>query len=183
MKITMQQRQINIVSTQTNNIEQVESSARTLGELKQEVSGISWANKNLIVRETRNSLEVNDAELPSGGFTLYVMPQKTKSGTIDIDNLKYNDLRRLAKRYGIPYHHQLKEDLKAQIKHELAAEEGASPSYVGKNLVVIIDQIRAHVNDKLDELEYHVQNSSNGANYEDFREDIEKLARELGVDL
>lgn len=86
-------RKITIVSTNTDQVFDVESSAETWGELKREdaVSNVSGGMK-AIVRETKNTLENDQAILPQGDFVLYLTPGKVKSGwssddLSDIDEL------------------------------------------------------------------------------------------------
>jgi|SRR6187402_158720 len=60
----------------------IDTNVRTLGELKPLLRQreIDYSGMKLLVGETRNELNVDDAVLPEGDFKLYLMPQKTKSG-------------------------------------------------------------------------------------------------------
>lgn len=61
----------------------IETNVTTLGELRPllRAKGIEDDGMKLLVGETRNELSVDEAILPEGDFKLYLMPQKTKSGT------------------------------------------------------------------------------------------------------
>lgn len=65
----------------------IDTNVRTLGELKPILSEreIDYSGMKMLVGETRNELNVDDAVLPEGDFKLYLMPQKTKSGSIESD--------------------------------------------------------------------------------------------------
>lgn len=71
---------------------EVVTNVETLRELKPILisKGIDIAGMKLVVGETRNELSIDEAVLPTGDFKLYLMPQKTKSGSIesDLENIK-----------------------------------------------------------------------------------------------
>lgn len=64
-----------------------ETNVRTLGELKPILreQEIDYSGMKMLVGETKNELNVDDAILPEGDFKLYLVPQKTKSGSIESD--------------------------------------------------------------------------------------------------
>tara|TARA_R110002020_G_scaffold22721_1_gene76414 strand:- start:990 stop:1223 length:234 start_codon:yes stop_codon:yes gene_type:complete len=74
-------RAITLFSTQSNNRETIQSSAATWGELKGEVSHMINGDMKATVKETKNDLSNDDAILPEGAFTLFLFPNKVKSGT------------------------------------------------------------------------------------------------------
>lgn len=63
----------------------IETNVTTLGELKPLLAQreIDYSGMKMMVGETRNELSLDDAVLPEGDFKLYLMPQKTKSGSIE----------------------------------------------------------------------------------------------------
>lgn len=67
--------------------EEVVTNVGTLRELKPILvsKGIDIAGMKLVVGETRNELSIDEAVLPSIDFKLYLMPQRTKSGSIEND--------------------------------------------------------------------------------------------------
>ena len=69
----------------------IETNVRTLGELKPLLAaqGISYDGMKMLVGETRNELGVDEAVLPETDFKLYLMPEKTKSGTANYDEILY----------------------------------------------------------------------------------------------
>lgn len=86
-------RKVTIVSTNTDEVFDIESSAETWGELKREgrLANIVDGMK-AIVRETKNTLENDQAIIPQSEFVLYLSPSKVKSGWTpddisDIDEL------------------------------------------------------------------------------------------------
>jgi len=76
-------RNINVISSRTNGVKPVQSSASTWGDLKADLiaAGLDVSNMTAIVRETRNNLAVEDAKLPEGNFSLFLMAEK-KAGAI-----------------------------------------------------------------------------------------------------
>tara|TARA_R110002126_G_scaffold47605_3_gene133359 strand:+ start:8447 stop:8683 length:237 start_codon:yes stop_codon:yes gene_type:complete len=73
-------RKVTVVSTQANDRQEVQTSATTWGELKGEISSMINGDMKVTVRETRVNLEHEDAELPAGDFTIFLFPNKVKSG-------------------------------------------------------------------------------------------------------
>jgi len=69
--------------TQTELVK-VETSARTLGELKEEITelGIDWSSSKLIDRASKASFEVDQAVLPEIDSVMFVMPTKSKAGAL-----------------------------------------------------------------------------------------------------
>lgn len=78
-------RNIRVISSQADNVKTISSSATTWGKLKQELgshfSGVS--DMKAIVRDTRITLESDEAILPTGDFTIILSMKKIASG-IDI---------------------------------------------------------------------------------------------------
>lgn len=75
----------------------VETSARTLGEFKTEISDldIDWSSTKLIDRETKASFEVDEAVLPAINAIMFVMPTKSKAGA----DLSYKEVKAKIKAY------------------------------------------------------------------------------------
>lgn len=67
-----------------NELVKVETSARTLGEFKNELTvqnlGIDWSSTKLIDRATKASFDLDEAVLPATDALIFVTPTKTKSG-------------------------------------------------------------------------------------------------------
>lgn len=78
-------RKITVVSTQTDDVFDIESSAETWGELMRNDRLSGAGRMRAMVRETRNTLESPEAILPAGDFTLYLSPTKVKSGWSQTD--------------------------------------------------------------------------------------------------
>lgn len=78
-------RPITIWSTSGNNRVDIESDAKTFGELQKDFKqhNISFNNMSIVVGENNNSLESADATLLDGPITLFFFPRKVSSGAID----------------------------------------------------------------------------------------------------
>lgn len=78
-------RPITIWSTSGNNRKDIESDAKTFGELQKDFKqhGIDFKNMSIVVGENNNSLESTDAALLDGPLTLFFFPRKVGSGAID----------------------------------------------------------------------------------------------------
>ncbi len=75
-------RKITVYSTQAKSSQSIETSAATWGELKSEMSDIG--NVRAVIRETRNSLDTPSSKLPDQDFTLFLYPQRVKSGNEEV---------------------------------------------------------------------------------------------------
>jgi hypothetical protein len=73
----MESRKITVVSTRESSVNYYESAASTFGELK---GDIPMDNMSVVVKETRNTLSLDEAVLPEGPFTIFLSPTKVKSG-------------------------------------------------------------------------------------------------------
>ena len=87
-------------------LEVLETSARTLGELKAEISRnqrlrgkIAFGEVQLIERETKATFgDIDDAILPATDCIMFVVPRKTKSGAPDLASMSYTALKAEAQR-------------------------------------------------------------------------------------
>lgn len=73
-------RKVTVVSTQANDRREFQSEATTWGQLKREISSMITGDMKATVRETRVDLEHEEAQLPTGDFTIFLFPNKVKSG-------------------------------------------------------------------------------------------------------
>lgn len=90
---------------QTHEVDNV----NTFGELVQKLN-LDIDGMRVVVRETRNTLEHDDAILPDGDFTLYIMPSKTKSGA-NYEDMGFHELRKLCRERGLHHNHKTRLDL------------------------------------------------------------------------
>ena len=75
-------RKVTIYSTKTKAQQVIETGVNTWGELKQLVNPEMGVNSSKsMVRENRTTLESNEATLPAGDITIFLYPQKVKSGS------------------------------------------------------------------------------------------------------
>lgn len=89
--MSQEQRQVTIVANHINKTARFETDAETFGDLKEEAQeetgqDLFDGNTRTIIREGRQELSMQDAELPSGGFTLIVVADKVKSGDAEIES-------------------------------------------------------------------------------------------------
>ena len=83
-------RKITIYSTKTKATQEITTPVTTWGELKPLVnSEMGVGSAKCMVRETRNTLENNEAVLPTGDFIVFVYPEKVKSGNEKIEEDAY----------------------------------------------------------------------------------------------
>jgi hypothetical protein len=63
----------------------IETNVTTVAELKPLLRQreINYQGMKMMVGETRNELNLDEAQLPEGDFKLYLMPAKTKSGSVE----------------------------------------------------------------------------------------------------
>jgi hypothetical protein len=75
-------KEVKVFSTRDNRTQvfTVDDNVTTFSELKAAISGVEFSGMKVVVKETRNTLESGNAQLPSGNFTLYLFPEKVKSG-------------------------------------------------------------------------------------------------------
>jgi len=72
---------INVWNQKDRSQQEVHTAARTWGEFKREQkSEINFKNLRGVVRHNKNILEVDDAVLPEESFSMFLFPQKVKSG-------------------------------------------------------------------------------------------------------
>lgn len=86
---------------QTAPIEvEVSDDVTTFGDLRREVANtVNLEGKRVIERNSKNTLEIDDAHLPPGDLFLFVFPKKVKAGArIDVEDMDYNELRALGSR-------------------------------------------------------------------------------------
>lgn len=88
-------RTIRIISTQSDSVKSLESSATSWGELKEELSGMfsGVSDMKAIVRETRVTLEAAEAVLPEGNFTVILSMKKIASGSTRYNTSQLKELR------------------------------------------------------------------------------------------
>lgn len=76
------QRKVTVFTTAGNKGKSWMSSATTLGAFKSEMrnNSFEYDNMKIIEGDTKHTLETDEATLPIGEFTLFLMPKATKSG-------------------------------------------------------------------------------------------------------
>lgn len=67
----------------------IETNAVTLGDLLPILGEreINTSGMKLLVGETKNELSMPESVLPEGDFKLYLVPSKTKSGGVDLEEM------------------------------------------------------------------------------------------------
>jgi hypothetical protein len=77
----MSLREIKVLSSTRGGVKTVYSEATQWGQLKDSLSEFGDISKmSAVIKETKNTLSVDDALLPEGDFTLYLSPKQIKAG-------------------------------------------------------------------------------------------------------
>lgn len=73
----------------------ISTTACTWGQLQKQLDkdGVSYNGMKAVIGETKMTMESSASQLPDTGFTLFLMPVKTKSGAKPGDGLSYKELR------------------------------------------------------------------------------------------
>lgn len=75
-------RDIRIISSTRTGVKNISSSVETWGQLKDSISDFGDLSKmTAVVKETRVTLDNNEALLPEGTFTVYLSPKQIKAGS------------------------------------------------------------------------------------------------------
>jgi hypothetical protein len=153
-------RKVIIYSTKTNATQEIMTDVSTWGELKPLINPeMNVANAKCTVRETRNTLENNNAQLPTGTFTVFVYPTKMKSGTeARTDDVYANmtdaQLRKACQRKSLVSNgpgHVMRSKLRAydkrhgftdHIKAHLSVKKGTKPTTIKKKSSTTTGAIR-----------------------------------------
>lgn len=61
------------------------TSATTFGELQKELSSINFSGQKSIIKENRTVLSGDSSALPTGNFTMLVVPSNMKAGNYTAD--------------------------------------------------------------------------------------------------
>ena len=145
-------RKITIYSTKTKATQEITTPVNTWGELKPLVnSEMGVGNAKCMIRETRNTLENNEAQLPTGDFTVFVYPEKVKSGGTAKEGDAYAslsdaDLRKACNRKSLVSNgpgHVMRSKLRAYDKRHgfdgpkahLSVKKGTKPTTIKKKKV------------------------------------------------
>ena len=184
----MSTRKVTLKVTSQKDLIKVESNARTFGELKKEVKEVKWTGMRVVERSTKNTLDMDDAILPAGEFTLFLVPEKVKSGgdkkkagkkkLKDVDSATYNDLRSHASFLNSMKSAKIAmnggtEDLRKAVKAYYAALE--TPGVADDNAAIeAIESARGSINAAIDAI---IENAGKGgAPVEDTTEYLIKVS-------
>jgi hypothetical protein len=182
----MSTRKVTLKVTSQKDLIKVESNARTFGELKKEIKDVKWSGMRVVERSTKHTLQDDAALLPAGEFTLFLVPEKVKSGgnkkvgkkkLKDVDGASYNDLRSHAS-----FLNSMKgakvamnggtEDLRKAVKAYYAALE--TPGTEDDNeAIAAIEAARGSINAAIDAI---IENAGKGGVVEDTTEYLIKVS-------
>lgn len=73
-------RKVTALSTATNQIKEIMTSATTWGQLKIELGDLITGDMKATVQATKVELNNSEAQLPEGDFVIFCTPNKVKSG-------------------------------------------------------------------------------------------------------
>lgn len=90
---------ITLFSTGGKSGIEISTTSTKWGELKKEIEkqGYSLSNTKAVIGKSKVNLEHPEAELPEDNFTLFLLPVKTKSGSLsasEVEALPYSELRK-----------------------------------------------------------------------------------------
>lgn len=78
-------RKIVVITTTKSQPKELYSEATTYGQLKDSLREFGNLEKmRAVVKESKTTLELNEASLPDSDFTLFLSPKQIKAGEIDI---------------------------------------------------------------------------------------------------
>lgn len=78
-------RKIVVITTTKSQPKELYSEATTYGQLKDSLREFGDLEKmRAVVKESKTTLELNEASLPDSDFTLFLSPKQIKAGEIDI---------------------------------------------------------------------------------------------------
>lgn len=189
----MSTRKVTLKVTSQKDLIKVDSEARTFGELKKEVKEVKWDGMRVVERSTKNTLDMDEATLPAGEFTLFLVPEKVKSGgnkkagkkkLKDVDGASYNDLRSHASFLNSMKAAKIAmnggtEDLRKAVKAYYAALE--TPDVADDNIAIeAIEAARTSINAAIDAIIENAGKSVIGDTTEYvFKTSVEDLDNEL----
>lgn len=81
-------RTVTVASSVSNRSKQYQTSAKTWGELKRDISELLVGNLDAIVNPGHVQLVQDNSALPEGDFKLYLIPTKNKAGVITTEQAK-----------------------------------------------------------------------------------------------
>ncbi|MHA1199671.1 MAG: hypothetical protein ACTSQF_10125 [Candidatus Heimdallarchaeaceae archaeon] len=189
----MSTRKVTLKVTSQKDLIKIESDARTFGELKKGVKEVKWDGMRVVERSTKNTLDMDEAILPAGDFTLFLVPEKVKSGgnkkagkkkLKDVDGASYNDLRSHASFLNSMKAAKIAmnggtEDLRKAVKAYYAALE--TPDTADDNVAIAaIESARTSINAAIDAI---IENAGKGVVGDTteyvFKTSVEDLDNEL----
>lgn len=99
MSDLIKQKTITLFSTGGKSGIEIATTSTKWGELKKEIEkqGYSLSNTKAVIGKSKVNLEHPDAELPEDNFTLFLLPVRTKSGSLsasEVEALPYSELRK-----------------------------------------------------------------------------------------
>ena len=78
-------KKIVVISTTNSQPNELHSEASTYGQLKDSLREFGDLDKmRAVIKESKTTLELNDAVLPDSDFTLFLTPKQIKAGAINI---------------------------------------------------------------------------------------------------
>lgn len=81
----MAQRKIVVISTTKSQPKEFYSEATTYGQIQDSLRDFGDLTKmRAVVKESKATLELSEAALPDGDFTLYLTPKQIKAGGVDL---------------------------------------------------------------------------------------------------
>jgi hypothetical protein len=155
---------VRVFSTQGNDFT-VSTSATTWGQLRTELESniSSVGDMRAIVQATKQTLELDDAAIPTQDFILFLTPKKVKSGAgkltlteEEIDSLPYNTIRSTASKLGLNVNGS-KKTIQDRLKKVLVHGAGEPVDTTARVIEVVKEYNSLSIEEKFKELTTRVK--------------------------
>jgi len=132
----MAKRKIIVFSNANGKNRILDSEAKTWGDLKAEIGDSATGNVEAVVKGTRNTLNLDSAELPTTEFTVMLVAKKMKSGAKAdrFSAMKLPELKKECTALGIKAEGKKAAILKSLRKAEKAASKAVPAKEVAKEV-------------------------------------------------
>ena len=189
--MSQETRQVTIIANHQNDRVRFETNVETFGELKQqeEAQGLFDGNVRVIVREDKNELTMDEANLPRGSFTLIIVADKAKSGTDEYDEMSYHELRSECIDRGFDSDKYNGPGVtKNVMRAHLRDDDAQSEEQVDEDAEQLIEDMKEEIDEVIDESREKVrgiiQRYADCLSVDvipDYSDEIEKIKRSLGL--
>lgn len=176
---------VKVKTTELSVIKSFTVDVSTFGDVVKQISDINFANKRVIVRENRTTLQSAEAKLPDGDITLYVYPENTKAG-VGLDDMDFHQLRSACSKRGLPSAGLTKEELKKSLTEwfgnsENEAKGDAQVSSRKEGILETITSVQGQLESIYARVESLSDEQVSAYTLQELEEDMSSVANELGL--